>query len=211
MDTKKINDIKVIDPEEIRNYEPKTNRLMKKYLIFYWRETGDDNDWFERIVEAPNIETALALFKDRNPLVKVESIELIVKTKFIIRQEIPRSVLENVFVTAIEGGSNYWYYLSKLAVKLIREAVPKEQEPYLAVAMLKAVLDHNVIVPINDAEDELEVVGHLSSETIQERLIKLYKDKELRWCLEAELSRNGDAETSDVVFQFLTMGEYTYA
>ena len=31
---------------------------MKKYLIFYWRETGDDNDWFERIVEAPNIETA---------------------------------------------------------------------------------------------------------------------------------------------------------
>lgn len=184
---------------------------MKKYLIFYWRETGDDNDWFERIVEAPNIETALVLFKDRNPLVKVDSIELIVKTKFTIRQEIPRSVLENVFVTAIEGGSNYWYYLSNSAVKLIREAVPKEQEPYLAVAMLKAVLDHNVIVPINDAEDELEVVGHLSNKTIQERLIKLYKDKGLKWCLEAELSGNGDAETSDVVFQFLTMGEYTYA
>lgn len=184
---------------------------MKKYLVFYWIETGDENDWFERIVEAPNIETALALFKERSPLGKVDSIELIVKTKFTIRQEIPRSVLENVFVTAIEGGSNYWYYLSNSAVKLIREAVPKEQEPYLAVAMLKAVLDHNVIVPINDAEDELEVVGHISNKTIQDRLQKLYKDEGLKWCLEAELLGNGDAETSDVVFQFLTMGEYTYA
>lgn len=184
---------------------------MKKYLIFYWRETGDDKDWFEKIIQADSIDEALIEFRKRNPFSKIDSIELIVKTKFIIRQEIPRSVLENVFVTAIERGSNYWYYLSKSAVKLIREAVPKEQEPYLAVAMLKAVLDHNVIVPINDAEDELEVVGHLSNKTIQERLIKLYKDKGLRWCLEAELSRNGDAETSDVVFQFLTMGEYTYA
>jgi hypothetical protein len=184
---------------------------MRKYLIFYWKETGDDCDWHERIVEAPNIETALALFKDRNPFVKVDSIELVTKDKITIRQEVPRSVLENVFVTAIEGGSNYWYYLSNSAVKLIREAVPKEQEPYLAVAMLKAVLDHNVIVPINDAEDELEVVGHLSNATIQKRLNILSKDKGLKWCLEAELSGNGDAETSDVVFQFLTMGEYTYA
>ena len=184
---------------------------MRKYLVFYWRETGDDKDWFEKEIQADSIDEALVEFRKRNPLSKIDSIELINKEKFTIRQEVPRSVLENVFVTAIEGGSNYWYYLSNSAVKLIREAVPKEQEPYLAVAMLKAVLDHNVIVPINDAEDELEVVGHLSNETIQKRLNILSKDKGLKWCLEAELSGNGDGETSDVVFQFLTMGEYTYA
>jgi len=38
---------------------------------------------------------------------------------------VPREVLENVCVTALEGGSNYWYYLSDGAVKLIRKAVPK--------------------------------------------------------------------------------------
>jgi hypothetical protein len=46
---------------------------------------------------------------------------------------------------------------------------------------------------------------------MQDRLQKLSKDEGLKWCLEAELSGSGDAETSDVVFQFLTMGEYTYA
>ena len=28
-----------------------------------------------------------------------------------INQTIDREVLEDIFVTAIEGGSNYWYYL----------------------------------------------------------------------------------------------------
>jgi hypothetical protein len=183
---------------------------MRKYLVFYWRETGDDKDWFEKEIQADSIDEALIEFRKRNPLVKVDSISLITRTNFTIRQEIPRSVLENIFVTAIEGGSNYWYYLSKSAVKLIREAVPKEQEPYLAVAMLKAVLDHNVIVPINDVEDELEIVGHLSNETMQDRLQKLSKDEGLKWCLEAEFNEQGDAETSDVVFQFLALGEYVY-
>jgi len=183
---------------------------MKKYLVFYWRETGDDKDWFEKTIQADSIDEALMEFRKRNPFSKIDSIELITKDRFVIRREVTRKLLENVFVTALEGGSNYWYYLPKEAIKIIRTAVPKEQDPYLATAMLKAVLDHNVIVPINDAEDELEVVGHLSSETIQERLIKLYKDKGLKWCLEAELSGSGDAETSDVVFQFLTMGEYVY-
>jgi len=184
---------------------------MKKYLVFYWRETGDDKDWFEKEIQANSIDEALTEFRKRNPLSKIDSIELITKTNFTIRQEIPRSVLENVFVTALEGGSNYWYFLTNDAIKLIRTAVPKEQEPYLALAMLKAVLDHDVTVPINDAEDEEEVIGQLSNETIQARLIRLSKDKGLKWCLEAELSDNGDGETSDVVFQFLTMGEYTYA
>lgn len=183
---------------------------MRKYLVFYWKRMGDEKDWFEKEIQADSIDEALIEFRKKNPFSKVESIELIFKTNFTIRQEIPRSVLENIFVTALEGGSNYWYFLTDDAVKLIRTAVPKEQEPYLAVAMLKAVLDHNVIVPINDAEDEEEVVGHLNKETIQKRLSTLSKDEGLKWSLDAELSENGDAETSDVVFQFLAMGEYVY-
>ena len=50
---------------------------MRKYLIFYWRETGDDCDWFKKVVEAPNIDLALALFRDRNRLVRIDSISLV--------------------------------------------------------------------------------------------------------------------------------------
>lgn len=132
------------------------------------------------------------------------------KESITITKEIPRSVLENVFVTALEGGSNYWYYLSESAIKQIRTAVPKSEDPYLSTAMLKAVLDHNAVVPINDAENEFDIVGYISNKTMQQRLQLLSEDKGLKWCLDAELSGNGDAETSDVVFQFLAMGEYVY-
>lgn len=183
---------------------------MRKYLVFYWRETGDDKDWFEKIVEANSFDEALTKFRERNPLSKIDSIELITKDKVIIRQEIPRSILENVFVTALEGGSNYWCYISKSARKLIRDVVPQEEDPYLATAMLKAILDHNVIIPVNDCENPLEIIGHASNSTIQKRLQLLSQDEGLKYCLEAELLGNGDSATSDVVFQYITMGECIY-
>jgi hypothetical protein len=123
---------------------------------------------------------------------------------------VPREVLENVCVTALEGGSNYWYYLSDDAVKLIRKAVPKSEDLYLSTAILKAVLDHDVEVPINDAEDEDEVLGHISKKTIQERIQKLSNDDSSKWALEREMKGEGDADSSDVVFQYIAMGEVVF-
>lgn len=123
---------------------------------------------------------------------------------------VPREVLENVCVTALEGGSNYWYYLSEGAVKLIRRAVPKNEDPYLSTAILKAILDHNVEVPISDAEDEDEVLGYISKKTIQERIQKLSEDDSSKWALEREIRGEGDADSSDVVFQFMAMGEVVF-
>lgn len=123
---------------------------------------------------------------------------------------VPREVLENVCVTALEGGSNYWYYLSEGAVRLIRNAVPKNEDPYLSTAILKAILDHNVEVPISDAEDEDEVLGYISKKTIQERIQKLSNDDSSKWALEREIRGEGDADSSDVVFQYLAMGEVVF-
>ena len=127
-----------------------------------------------------------------------------------IKTIVPREVLENVCVTALERGSNYWYYLSEGAVRLIRKAVPKNEDPYLSTAILKAVLDHNVEVPIGDAEDEDEVLGYLSNKTIQERLQALSEDDSLKWALDNELRNEGDADSSDVVFQYMVMGEVVF-
>lgn len=127
-----------------------------------------------------------------------------------ITQTISRETLENIFVTALEGGSNYWYFLSDEATKLIRDAVPKEKNPYLSTAMLEAILDHDVAVPINDAEDEDEIIGLISKTTLQNRLQLLANSKGYKWALENELNENGDADSSDVVFQYMAMGEAIY-
>lgn len=130
--------------------------------------------------------------------------------EFKIEKIVPREVLENVFVTALEGGSNYWYFLSQEAVDKIRKVVPKTDEPFLSVAVLKAVLDHNVAVPINDAENEEDELGVISMKTFGERLQKLSLDEGSGWALRLEIDDCGDADSSDVVFQFLTMGEVVF-
>jgi hypothetical protein len=123
--------------------------------------------------------------------------------------ELSREVLEDIFVTAIEGGSNYWYFLSKDAVKRIRQVVNREQMPYLSVAMLSAVLDHGVAVPINDVENEEDIVGWISIETMQQRLQDLY-NSENRWAIERHINEEGDADSADIVFQYMAMGEAVY-
>ena len=126
-----------------------------------------------------------------------------------IIQGVKREVLEDVFVTALEGGSNYWYYLPEESIKAIRKAVPKSEDPYLSTAILKAILDHDVKVPINDAENEDEVIGVITRGTMQARL-QLLADSGNKWALERHIKEEGDAESADIVFQYLTMGEVVY-
>ncbi len=127
-----------------------------------------------------------------------------------ITQEVSREILEDIFVTALEGGSNYWYYLPDNSVEAIRKAVSKEEDPYLSTAILKAILDHDVKVAINDAENEEEVIGVITRSTMQKRLQLLADSKENKWALERHIREQGDAGSADIVFQYLTMGEVVY-
>lgn len=127
----------------------------------------------------------------------------------IVTRTISRKVIEDVFVTALEGGSNYWYFLPEQSVKAIREAVPKSVDPYLSTAIGKAIIDFGVEVDISDIEDEEYVLGTISMKTLQERLQKL-ADSEHNWALDREINEDGDAETSDIVMQFMALGEIIY-
>ena len=126
-----------------------------------------------------------------------------------IIQGVKREVLEDIFVTALEGGSNYWYFLPEDSIKAIRKAVPKSEDPYLSTAILKAILDHDVKIAVNDAENEDEVIGVITRGTMQARL-QLLADSNERWALERHMREDGDAGSADVVFQYLTMGEVVY-
>jgi hypothetical protein len=126
----------------------------------------------------------------------------------VINTEIPRQVIEDVFVTALEGGSNYWYFLPEKSVNAIRKAVPKSVEPYLSIAISKAIIDHGVEVGINDAEDEDEELGVISMKTMPERLHKL--STESKWAFDNEIDGSGDASSSDVWLQYMAFGEVIF-
>lgn len=126
----------------------------------------------------------------------------------VINTEIPRQVIEDVFVTALEGGSNYWYFLPEKSVNAIRKAVPKSVEPYLSIAISKAIIDHGVEVGINDAEDEDEELGVISMKTMPERLHKLFTES--KWAFDNEIDGSGDASSSDVWLQYMAFGEVIF-
>jgi hypothetical protein len=121
-----------------------------------------------------------------------------------------RDILENIFVTALEGGSNYWYFLPSKEVKKIRKEVPKTDEPALSSAMFMAIFDKGVEVAIHDIEDPEECLGTLSRASIMESLNVLADNENFRSFWELELNEDGDAESSDVIFQYLVMGEIVF-
>ena len=122
-----------------------------------------------------------------------------------------RQLLEDIFVTALEGGSNYWYYINNENQRKIREVVPKSVDPYFATAVLTAILDHNLKVEVQDAENEEEVLGILSYENMDSRLKKLANDRVHSWALTAHEDENGDADSADVVFQYLVIGDVWFS
>jgi len=130
------------------------------------------------------------------------------KLMIVVKKEVPRQVIEDVFVTALEGGSNYWYFLPEESVKAIRKAVPKSVDPYLSTAISKAIIDHGVEVPIHDAENEDDELGVISLKTMAERIQKLAT--ECQWAFDQEMQENGDASSSDAWLQYLSFGEIIF-
>jgi len=126
-----------------------------------------------------------------------------------IKIKVERETLENVFITAIEGGSNYWYSISDEAFKLIKASVPRDGVKAFSERLFEAVYDKGLIVPIHDVEDEDgEPLGYLNRETFQERLNKI-SEENISYLL-SEMNDDGDAFSSDVVFQYLVLGEVVY-
>lgn len=107
--------------------------------------------------------------------------------------------VEDILITAMEGGSNYWYYLD-LAGKVFERSSKKS----LTENIITAVLEKGEEFDIYDIEEEDQVLGKLSRENI-ERGIAL--------CLKEGIDpfQDMDAGTADVFFQYVVMGELVFA
>ena len=131
--------------------------------------------------------------------------------KFNIQREVSRDVLENIFVTALEGGSNYWYYINNENGRKIRNAVSREDEKDFSIAFAKAVLDKDISVEIHDIEDmeNDEPIGVINEESIRVGLQTMIDEGD-GWALFDEIAEQGDANSSDVCFQYMALGEVIY-
>jgi len=127
-----------------------------------------------------------------------------------INIELTREVLEDIFVTALEGGSNYWYLIGGKAIKKVREVVPDRSIP-LSQALFSAVYDHNIDVEIHDIEvdEDEEAVGTISMKTMNDRIQKCATDDN-SWAILNEINENGDATSSDIIFQYIVMNDVVF-
>jgi len=120
-------------------------------------------------------------------------------------QNIYDSILEDTFVTALEGGSNYWAYIKESTLRKIRkEGVP------VSIYVLQAVLS-GIDVDVYDVEgDDDEPIGTISMSTMTDRLDKLMNNKGCKRALLNMMNEEYDAEDADIVFQYIVLGEIIY-
>lgn len=139
------------------------------------------------------------------------------------RQVINNQMIEDLLVTALEGGSNYWYYLPDTRMcEGYTSKNPIYSKPTPGSIMIhEAVLDGKE-VPVMDYEtvelydkkgkelkdpkgDHLGVISKANYERAEELLLDKYPKR-----LGEILSENWDAETADIWFQLVVMGEVVY-
>jgi len=138
-----------------------------------------------------------------------------------IKHEIPLKTLNDFIITAIEGGSNYWYLIHSKSNSIIRKYVGKYvpeihgDETFFmkcfSEAILPAVMDGNTL-EIFDLEDPDGLpVGKLSMASIQHGINMMAKEgrPELAKLTDSD-NEDFDAGDADVVFQYITLGEIVY-
>jgi hypothetical protein len=126
--------------------------------------------------------------------------------KFNIPIEIEPQMVADLITTALEGGSNYWYLTRGSSDFKVEQTKHLTYFEALAENLDKGY-DFNV--PIYDLEDEHELLGYLSPETIKQGL-RLFAQDHTEAFVEWATSENYDAGVADTAFQLMVLGEVTY-
>ncbi len=109
---------------------------------------------------------------------------------------------EDLLVTALEGGSNYWYQLDFVKPEI--EGI-KEGEP-TSIRIFEAAMIGREF-PVFDAETG-EKLGEISLERMSEGEMTM-KEKSPEFYHQAR-GDDWDAETADVWFQYVVMNEIVF-
>lgn len=113
-----------------------------------------------------------------------------------------KQLTTDLIITALEGGSNYWSLLDRVNLE-------DEQDSRLALSeKVCHAIDKGLEIKVFDAEDETELLGVLTKQSVKEAWKLMKQDHESHW-MNAK-SEQWDAETADVFFQLAVMGELVF-
>jgi len=124
----------------------------------------------------------------------------------VIKKQLSYEDFENIIVTALEGGSNYWYNLDVDSFK----GIDLEEFEPLAIQIAKGLYNNKeseiVITDIESEEDE--VLGIVTYDSV--RQVFEHFPKNFQWALDQILNGDYDACSADVIFQIIVMGDVVY-
>lgn len=125
--------------------------------------------------------------------------------KITIEQEITLDNVESVIISALEGGSNYWYWLDTDDFK---SDLPDSGQP-LTVRISKALYTNSSFrMPVYDLEDKEEILGIVSQKSLKEGFEIAAKDYPNQF--RAIMDESYDALDADVIFQLCVMKEVVF-
>jgi len=113
-----------------------------------------------------------------------------------------KKIREDLLVTALEGGSNYWYLLG--IEDELDGVAPKEPA---AIRVFRAVLKGRII-SIYDIENHEVRLGEISLENFERGESTMKKEQPGHFG--NILSGDWDAETADIWFQYVVMNKLIF-
>jgi len=135
-----------------------------------------------------------------------------------------RKTVYDLLITALEGGSNHWYYLPDLSmcpkkgytpvtpevINSFGDSITPPQDFYdCAVDRIwEAVIFYGESIPVHDKENLKERLGYINQKTIENGL-SIFKNKYPN-LYEDCCNEDFDADHADVFFQLVVMGELVF-
>ena len=122
---------------------------------------------------------------------------------------------EDMLCGALEGGSNYWYYLPDTSMCDKHEAKEtKSREPLVSLMMRAVIAGESV--PVHDLEsitndvegDSGDLLGYFDMTSIRKGEELMREKAPTHWA--NLVGENDDAETADVWFQYCVLGDIVY-
>jgi hypothetical protein len=114
----------------------------------------------------------------------------------------------DVIVTALEGGSNYWY---QLIDEDYRDKLPPKSPQHQALSERIAYalyINPKFELPVYDVEEPDELLGKVTQQSIY-RAFEIAK-KDYPDAYENIMEEQYDATDADILFQLATMGELVF-
>lgn len=128
------------------------------------------------------------------------------KIGVVSKQEIPYELFENLIVTALEGGSNYW---AMLDVERSEKGFSKYQNQPLSVAIANMIWYDSYTLRVMDSEEDDVLLGEVNMLKVKDAFQKLASERADVYS--RIIQDEWDADDSDIFFQFCTMGSQEFA